>query len=164
MPTATYTPITSTTLTSTAASVTFSSLNTLASGMRDLILIIDLKISGTQTVGLRFNGDTLDNYRYVVASGNGSSTFTSNPAAQSAIDLHYNDANAGNSIFIINLFDFSQTDKHKCINWRHDFPAQVTRMGSARWGKTEAITSILISSFGGTYNAGSTFSLYGVIS
>ena len=126
------------------------------------MLVCRLQITGTQAANLRFNAGT-NNYQYVTARGNGSTAASYSASSQSAINLHFNDSGIGNNpIFTIQIFDFAQTNKHKSVLARHDDAGTVTRMTAGRWGNTSAITSVLFSSFGGTYNAGSTFSLYGI--
>lgn len=74
MPTPTYTLIASNTLTSTAASVTFSDI---PQTFTDLVLRVSARNNDTQTWGhlhLRFNSDTTSNYSYTYLAGNGSTT------------------------------------------------------------------------------------------
>lgn len=161
MATPTYEFIDSTTLTSSASSVTFSSIPTDGT-YRDLVLVIGMQTTGMQELNLRFNGDTGNNYSFVGSKGAGSTA-----AASSAIDqpywiVPYNDSAVWDSILQIEFLDYATTDKHKTIIGRHDAGATVTRAVACTWGSTSAINTILITAFSGTYDAGSTFALYGI--
>ena len=155
-----YTAIASQTLGSSASSVTFSSI---PGTFRDLILVVNLQISGSQAAYLRFNGNSSD-YNYVTARGNGSTAASYSAASQSSLDLIQNDSDAGNnSNFIVQIFDYAQTDKHKSVLSRHSHATERgARMTAGGWGNTAAINTVLFTSLGGTYLAGSTFSLFGV--
>jgi hypothetical protein len=93
MPTPTYTPLATVTLGSSASSVTFSSI---PATYRDLILVVDGTTNATHNVGMRFNGDTGNNYFMVTAFGNGSTTssvtFSSIPATYRDLILVTNGA------------------------------------------------------------------------
>jgi len=75
MPTPTYDLLTSTTLSSSTTSITYSSLNTLAAGYRDLVLIMNLFATGNDFYPrLRYNGVTTSTaYAWVSAHGGGGS-------------------------------------------------------------------------------------------
>jgi hypothetical protein len=154
MPTPTYTPLATVTLGSTAASVTFSSI---PATYRDLIVVVNGTTTASVGVTFRHNGDTTDaNYTSVNMTGNGS-TATSTTATNANMMSMFTTQTQG----IVQFLDYSATDKHKTGLSRGDNAGNNTRAFARRWSNTAAITSIEIA--GGTFNSGSTFSLYGVI-
>jgi len=161
-----YIPIASQTLTSTASSVTFSSIPATLGGktLRDLVLVISIPGSNNQSLDLRFNGDTNSNYNFVMMRGNGSNTLSQGGRGQSNLNLHFNDSRIGNNAnFVVQIFDFAQTDKHKTVLSRYNSSSAMTQATAARWANVAAMTSILVTAFSsGSYNIGSTFSLYGI--
>jgi hypothetical protein len=163
MPTPTYTPLATVTLGSDAATVTFSSI---PATYRDLILVINGKTtrSGTENdIRVTFNSDTGSNYSYVTMGGNGSSALSYQSGSIAYIPV----PNAGTSataISILQIMDYSATDKHKTVIAKGDSAAWFASATAGRWASTTALTSIsFISSVTGNIATGTTASLYGVI-
>ena len=157
MPTPTYTALATRTLTSTAASVTFSSI---PATYRDLIVIYQGSTSAVAGVIARVNGDSGSNYTLVRMIGNSSGAISS-AATDSYFPMVYS-GNPQSALSILQIMDYSATDKHKSALTRTTHTSQsVVEALASRWANTAAITSIAIS--GGTFTVGSTFSLYGVI-
>jgi len=163
MPTATYTPLATVTLGSSAASVTFSSI---PATYRDLILVVEAVTasgSGAMGVGARYNGDTGSNYSDVFMAGDGSTAFSGAPTGTSN-PIGRIDQSRGN--FISQLMDYSATDKHKTSLTRINNSIAVVTARAGRWANTSAVTSINLfnsSANGEVFAIGSTFNLYGVI-
>jgi hypothetical protein len=156
MPTPTYTALATVTLGSSAASVTFSSI---PATYRDLILVIVGTASGDNNPRLRLNGDT-GNASWVGVWGNGSSATT----ASNTDALLFGALSTGQSNTILQIMDYSATDKHKTILSRANQPAGSVWAFAGRWASTSAVTSAeAMAQSGFTYGAGTTFSLYGVI-
>ena len=153
MATPTYIALATTTLSSSASSVTFSSI---PAGYRDLVLVI----AGTQSSAnatYYVNGETATtNYSAVRMYGTGSSynsaSYTSNQM------LWYAATTENNSI--IQFMDYSATDKHKTVLSRSSSADNIAQALVSRWANTNAITSITLD--GATFNSGMTFSLYGI--
>jgi len=159
MPTPTYTPLATVTLGSSASSVTFSSI---PATYRDLIIVLDGTSSQTDSGCVRFNGDSGNNYSTVLMGGNGSTTFSDSIPNSSKAFFGTKFTNRTNAI--IQVMDYSATDKHKTFLARESTAQNEVRADCARWANTAAITSIELSHFGATnFSTGSTFSLYGVI-
>ena len=159
MPTPTYDLIASNVLSSSASSVTFSSLNTIAATYRDLVIVAEGAAgSSTSTVFGYLNSDTNSNYNWVRMQGDGSSAVTSASSATNQPWIF----NWGQSLMIVQYFDFAQTDKHK--NWIARGNAANARVSAiaGRWANTNAVTSITLQLQTGTFAAGSTFYLYGI--
>lgn len=151
--TPTYDLIASAVLTSTTATVTFSSI----SGYRDLVLVCNPRGA---SAFLQFNSDTGNNYSEVNMFGNGTSA---NGGQSATIDRVY--VSEADGMGIANIMDYSTTDKHKTVIARQDIASSFTQLSSHRWANTSAITSILIyNRFSNNFTAGSTFYLYGIVS
>jgi hypothetical protein len=152
-----YTPLANITLSTTASSVTFSSIS---GAYRDLVLIASpVDYSGFATANLRINGDTGTNYPWVRMQGDGSSATSSSGTASSIASGAYVVSSTERMVARFEFLDYSATDKHKAVLTRGDNGSYLTVAYAQRWANTAAITSIeLFSSFG----IGSTFALYGV--
>jgi hypothetical protein len=166
MPTPTYTLIDSVTLTSSASSVTFSSIS--ATGKGDLVLAVEQTGAGVNAwINVRFNGDSGTNYYGVSMAGSGSST-QSATLTQSYLavggGVEYSDGTNPQQA-ILQISDFSATDKHKTMLSRSNV-AVGSGVGTAayagRWANTAAITSVAF--VNRTFAAGSTFFLYQLVS
>jgi hypothetical protein len=168
MPTQTYQPLATVTLGSSASSVTFSSI---PATYRDLILV---SVAGctltTETARLRFNADTGNNYNWVFMNGVGSgSPVSSAQSNQNNMDFSPYvgiSGTVGKWNNILQIQDYSATDKHKTVLTRTNINGDTypgTTAMAGRWASTSAITSILVYPSSGSFIAGSTFSLYGVI-
>jgi len=168
MATPTYELIDSTTLTSSASSVTFSSIT---QDYRDLVLVLFTgNDSGfSRQIYVTLNNDTGSNYSYVSMAGDGSTAFsfsgTTDILVQSGDDIRTKDL--GDSQWIVQLMDYSATDKHKTALTRFtNFSGagdSATAVAS-RWANTAAITEIDVEINNTTFSVGSTFSLYGIAS
>ena len=160
----TYTLIDSTTLASSASSVTFSSID---QSYGDLVLVVEYLADGTLTSPKPiFNSDSGNNYHYVLMSGNGSST-ASYADTTTYVRSTYSAVATSSSAHLITyqIMDYSATDKHKTVlsrgNQTQTYPA--TEAFANRWANTAAITQIDVQDNGSTqFAAGSTFYLYGI--
>lgn len=167
MPTATYIALANLTLSSNDAEVTFSSI---PATYRDLVLVLD--VSHTSNVAdynlhMRFNSDTGNNYSnvymYGLGSGSGESTSSTNTFAivgqVAKEDRGYTAPN------IIQIQDYSATDKHKTVLARGNSAAYMVWASASRWANTSAVTSLTLTiNTGPSFEAGSTFALYGIVS
>jgi hypothetical protein len=163
MPTPTYDLIASNVLGSNAANVTFSSI---PSTYRDLVLVITARVTATTNSGwLQFNSDSGSNYNRIAMQGNGSTATTSNAANQTSLYISNTDAWSATTraIATVQIFDYATTNKAKSGLIRADRSDGAVSAMAFRYNSTSAITSILIDT-DGTYNSGSTFYLYGIVS
>lgn len=159
-----YIPIASQTLASATANVTFSSIPTTLNGktLRDLVLVANgIADDVSRFMMGRINGDSGSNYSYVLMSGDGSSTSSSTASGDSLFRLTL-DGGSTRKQAIHQIFDFAETNKHKSMLTRGDVPQSHTVAWASRWANTAAITSIRVQMSGGSLQAGSTFSLYGI--
>ena len=155
MPTSTYIPLQTITLGASASSVTFGSI---PATYRDLVLVF----AGTASTGLdnliEFNGDTASNYsevRMYAVGSTGSDT-------RAAGNIRIGDVYATQSNNIVQVIDYSATDKHKTIFSRGNSATNSTIATAGRWASTSTITSIKVFVATGNYVSGSTFSLYAI--
>lgn len=166
MATPTYELIDSQVLSTSAASVTFSSL---PATYRDLKFIISAKaVEATGVIRMRLNGDSGANYNYVSMSGNGSATHSGSASGFNQITLseQYNNITTSNfNLIAIDFLDYSVTDKHKSMLIRTNESSLTTQALAARYASTSVVSSILLYPGGFTnFAAGSTFYLYGIAS
>ena len=165
MATPTYDLLDSNVVTGTPSSITFSSLDTLASGYRDLVIICTLKTNGAlNALFMRFNGDTGSNYSRVSMTGNGStaSSYSGTGDSIRSVIAQLDNTNFNETIF--QIFDFSQTDKHKSVLARMNNTGQGVEAGAYRWASTSAITSVTIFPDSNQFVSGTTIYLYGISS
>ena len=157
MPTPTYTALATTTLASATASVT---LGSIPATYRDLVLIVNTPSITADQLVLRFNGDTGSNYFRVYME----SIFGTTGTAGGQDDLAYVGAYGGDQAsLIVNIMDYSATDKHKSFLARGD-AAIVTKTTALRWANTAAITSITVRLVSVNLPIGTTINLYGIAS
>lgn len=157
--TATYSLITSTTLTSTSASVT---LNSIPATFTDLILVCNLFSSGTTYSSIRFNGDTATNYSLTDLYGDGGGGVTSSRQANQSQGGAGPSMGSG-SVFHYNINDYANTTTYKTALIRNANPSNGNFLSASLWRSTAAINSItLITSTGDSWSVGSTFKLYGI--
>ncbi len=147
------------TLSSSASSVTFSNIpNT----YRDLVLILSLpSITANGYPWLRFNSDSGANYNRVTMQGDGSSTGSFAQTGNTELYLPY-DFVRNNINGIVQIMDYSATDKHKTVLTRMNDAGLRTSATASRWASTSAITTILVDALSADYPSGSTFALYGI--
>lgn len=153
-------PIATQTLTSTATSVTFSSIPTSMAGqsLRDLVLVAQYNGLAGNNLLCRFNSDTGSNYDSVWMVGYVGSAFSQQNQSDRLILTIGSD---GLSDITMNIMDYAQTNKHKATLSRSGSVNSIsTEAFTGRWASTSAINSVQL--YGGTFAIGSTFALYGV--
>lgn len=159
----TYEPIATQTLNANSATVTF---NSIPGTYTDLFIIAQMKNNGTGSDLLaRFNGDSGTNYSREVVGGNGSSVYSANVTAATFARFNYSEpiTTDGNTMFKINIMNYSNTASWKtCLN-RGDRGVTSTIGIVNLWRSTSAITSIeFLTDLSGQFVAGSVITLYGI--
>lgn len=163
MPT-TYEPIATTTLSSAAASITFSSIPATYTDLR-LVFVGQLN-TGSANLTLRFNGDTGTNYSNTNLGGDGS---TAQSVRQTSTSRGYI-----NSITSINATSL-MLQECDIMNYAGSTNKTTISKGSADkngsggtevnvmlWRNTSAITSVQVLPDGNSLNTGTTATLYGI--
>lgn len=164
----TYEAIATTTLSSAAGSITFSSI---PQTYTDLLLITNVKSSATPTAygpALYFNSDTdKTHYSFTAMYGDGSTaasfrwtTGTGSQHGASPLSISASNFNVGR----IHIQNYTNTTTYKPVLHRSDDVGNVAYITAGQWLDTAAITSL--SFYGGDGNKdftiGSQFSLYGI--
>jgi hypothetical protein len=160
----TYEKIATTTLTSTAATITLSSI---PATYTDLIAVVNIGTNVAGNMQVRLNGDTGSNYSTLtlIAYNNtvtGSGTYSLSfmyAAVAGALPLTVGPASA---ILQFNNYSNSTTYKTMLARYANASLPEVDATVST-WRNTAAITSINLSSYSGSvYLVGTTFTLYGI--
>jgi hypothetical protein len=156
----TYTPISTQTLASAAASVSFSGI---PQNYTDLVLIADFATLNTNsTVSLRFNGDSGNNYSMTRLYGNGSSATSDRATNTSSTQVGFA-GDGSRSVQRFQIQSYSNTTTNKTVIGRADGAGILTMATAGLWRNTAAITSIDILALSATnIPSGSTFTLYGI--
>ena len=163
----TYTLIQAVTLTSSAATIEFTSI---PQTYTDLLYKISARMSvDTASVFLRFNGITTDGSTLWIdsdgtsATGNLDSSYQYGPVHGVVTSTKTANVFGNAEIYISNY----TSSKHKSSNTdgvtEHNATATTMALGASRWANTAAITSIqLVSAAGGNFVQYSTAYLYGI--
>ena len=162
-----------TTLSSSASSVTFSSLDTLAAGYAHLQIRSVTKGAannfGNSRIGITFNGDTTGYSRHTL-QGDGSSVVSQAAANSNRVDVSDATAESNASyagVFgasIVDILDFSNTSKNTTVRSLSGSIMQnkAVTLNSGAWLDLAAVTSINLEAGNGDFVAGCRFSIYGV--
>jgi hypothetical protein len=170
--------ISETELGASAASVTFSSI---PGTYRSLLIVVqartDKAASDADTVNVRFNGDTGNNYdRLAVVFGNSATSYGPSRASSSMLSVAMAEASGSRaSNFAPALMfapDYAATDREKWLQVLNsprfgDVAADsdvLLRIAAGRWRSSSAVTSItFLPNTGTNFVADSKFTLYGVL-
>lgn len=155
---ATYDLLDSTTLGSSASSVTFSSIS---QDYRDLILVVDVVTGGSSVfTRFKFNNDAVTEVEWVTMQGDGSSASSS--AFGGITEFQTFAATTSRILHTLQLMDYSATDKQKTGLHRGNAATAQVRASAMRWLSTSAITQVEVASFANQFQSGSTFHLFGI--
>lgn len=158
--TATYALIETVTLGSTTSTVTF---NVSGLGYTDLVLVSSAVSAGSsETIMMRFNSDSGNNYSFTYLFGTGSSVISGRASSLSfAIGGYATATNA--AVNIININDYSNTTTNKTVIGRRGQASLATVADVSLWRNAAAITSISLQPENSqSFASGSTFNLYGI--
>ena len=149
------------TLSAAQTAVTFSSIS---GSYRDLYVVVTAKSTASQAqASIRLNTDTGFNYSGYFLETNGSSlggsSYSTNGIQTSY--SYFNFSNSYPSVVTANIMDYSATDKHKTVLTRASDFYNSVNLHVGKWASTSAVTAVTITSTS-TFQAGSTFTLYGV--
>lgn len=156
----TYEPIATTTLSSAATGITFSSI---PSTYTDLRLIFTGTVASDNIFRLRFNSDSGTNYSETHFYGNGSSIVNGRSTSGSYLEL--GDFLATNpNLATIDIFSYAGST-YKTLLLKHDSDqngAGNTWLGVGLWRSTSAINTIYVYGFTNAFATGTTATLYGI--
>lgn len=159
---ATYEPIATTTLGSSSATITFSSI---PATYTDLRLILAYKPTSTGAYPyIQFNGDTATNYSRTRLSGDGTSAASNQSTNQTFIRLATTMAGGSWGFNTVDVFSYAGSTYKTSLT-----SSQEDQNGSgyvdrqvALWRSTSAITSIVITANTNAFDVGTTATLYGI--
>jgi hypothetical protein len=159
MPTPTYIPLATITLSSITTSVVFGSI---PNSYRDLVLITSGSTTASSDLFWRANGDTNSNYSSIQFGNQDNGNFTNFQSSGMTVGRSGNLGTAS-STSILQILDYSATDKNKPSISRGNINATNVTMSASRWINNTTITSLTIFA-SSNFNSGTTFSLYGIVS
>ena len=162
----TYEAIATTTITSSTATVSFTSI---AGTYTDLVLVAGglLQVTGGNGLRMRFNNDTAGNYSTTQLLGNGTAASSLRETGQSSTyagGATYSSTNPGTAI--AHIMNYANTTTYKTVLNRGSQAGTdvITQVGL--WRNTSAINRIDVA-FGGAFPtdniASGTFTLYGIL-
>ena len=166
-----YELISTTVLGSSAASVTFSSLDTLAASYKHLQLRMTMRgqyASDPESYfWMRINGVTTNSYAAHYLQGNGSSVSSGALTNMAGMWFGWGTNNASTSKYgaaVVDILDFSQTTKNKTIrSLTGEIGASNSiALHSGFFNSTAAVTSVTVYQPKANIESGSRFSLYGL--
>jgi hypothetical protein len=160
--TGTYTLIGSTTLSTSATNVTFSSI---PATYTDLILVMK-PIKGTLNYPyIRFNSDSGSNYSITTLGGNGTTVAStrSTNITQGYLNETVATTTTGSTQFIVNINDYSNATTYKTYLVRGGDAGSGTDAVVGLWRSTAAINTVAcLGGNGGTFDTGTNIKLYGI--
>ena len=166
----TYVALATQTLSSAVSSVTFSSI---PQGYTDLVIVMNvIANSNANYLWMQYNGDTGSNYSTTIMTGSGSSAISTRFANRTNFNIDYYATPATTpGQRIVQIMNYSNTTTYKTGLVRAGRASGTSYSGTSGtdaivglWRKSpiEAINSILITCDNDTFQAGSTFTIYGI--
>jgi hypothetical protein len=160
----TYTPLATTTLSSAASTVTFSSIS---GSYTDLVLVAFISSTSVDGRILRctFNSDTGANYSATRMTGNGTTAVSTQSTGQSNIPLCLTASTSTSlpTLYKVDILNYSSSTTFKTVLSRANASASAVEATVGSWRNTSAINTITIVPSSGNFNADSTFVLYGIL-
>jgi hypothetical protein len=162
----TYDKIATTTLSSAAATIDFTSI---AASWTDLRLVVVVSSTSTATnFQVRFNSDTAANYSSTYLNGNG--TAASSGKNTSATNIQFTDVTATSTtvpqMYTMDIFSYAgSTYKTALGTSSQDYNGSGSSASIVGlWRSTSAITSITLKTSGApTFSIGTTATIYGIL-
>ena len=164
MATATYVPIATQTLSTAASSITFSSIPSTYTDLR-LVLKLNVYSGGATNVRMQYNGDTGANYSFTYLAGNGSSAFSTSVTGSTSLRFDSGNTAASQSVFAgLDIFSYAGSTYKTCLQ---QYSADNNGSGFLTdtvglWRSTVAINSISIYGNAGSFDVGTTATLWGI--
>jgi|LakMenEpi03Aug12_release.lakeMendotaPanAssembly.Ray.scaffolds.fasta_scaffold336680_2 hypothetical protein len=159
---ATYEPIATTTLGSTATTVSFTSI---PGTYTDLVLVTSIKATSADTNQfMRFNSDSGSNYSHTNVYGTGTSALSFQQSSQDKINSVLSGylVTSQNSPGIYNIMNYSNTTTFKTMISRFNNSSVIAQAEVSLYRSTSAITAIEIFTTPDSFAVGSTLTLYGI--
>lgn len=144
----------------TSAGNTSITLSSIPSTYTDLVLIINGTNSQPSDLRMRFNSNTSSIYSTTIIYGFTSSGSSSRESNQTSF---YGAFQTDRSTIITNINNYANTNTYKTALTRFNSVGNFLSVFGQLWRSTSAIDSITCYVTSGSYNAGVTFSLYGIL-
>ncbi len=164
-----YESIASTTLSSSQATITFSSIPSTYKHLQVRAMMFG-STNGVDAPYLRFNGDTGSNYSFHTLLGESAAARAQNATSTSSINIGgfwFGLIGVNPNVSVIDILDYADTAKYKTtktFTGQNDGATYGSiGLGSGSWRNTSAINSITILNSGSTnFTQYSSFALYGI--
>lgn len=153
----TYSQISTTTVSSATSTVTLSSI---PQTYTNLVLIINGTASTQTDLNYTFNGSSASNYSRTYLLGNGSSVITGRDSNGTYLPISFLDTSQ--TTCIVSFPQYSNITTFKTALERANNASSVANTIVGLWRSTAAITSMTLTTSGGTISTGTTFTLYGI--
>ncbi len=160
----TYEPIATTTLSSSASDITFSSIS---QSYTDLIIVVSGNtVSGGLTGGSITVGnnslDTGSNYSMTELYADGTSAASYRDTNKTYLNLTLSTSGTSATNSIIQFMNYSNTTTYKTFISRSNTPTIALRTAVGLWRSTSAINIISIAPYAVSWAAGTTATIYGI--
>jgi hypothetical protein len=157
----TYEPIATTTLSSAASGVTFSSI---PATYTDLVIVAKAGGVAAANLYIWFNGSRGTSYSGTTLTGDGSAVTSQRSGGTGDIILNYYGYMSTdlNTVYTVNIFNYANSSINKTLLSRSNNTNNGLAGAVGVWRNTSAITSIDLAPGGSNLLAGSTFTLYGI--
>jgi len=161
--------ISTTTLTTATASVTFSSIPATYTHLQIRYIVRSTQASTETGINARLNSDTGSNYAWHYLFGDGASFASSGGSTQTSLNLvNVTGASATASAFasgVLDILDYANTSKYKTLRlfqgWDGNGSGRVN-LSSGLWMSTSANNAIEFYPSSGNWAQYSSFALYGI--
>jgi len=157
----TYEPIARQALTTSAATVTFSSI---PSTYTDLIAVVNGQITSDSQIRMQFNSDTGTNYSATMLFGDGSAAYSIRVSSETSMNIGGVGTEFGTTV--IHFMNYSNTTTYKTVLGNYRMTSSSYGETGAKvglWRSTAAINSISFILPGSrVYFPGSNITLYGI--
>lgn len=160
---ATYEPIATTTLSSAASSITFSSISGSYTDLRLVLVGIDSSGAG---VRMTYNSDTGTNYSNTQLYGAFSNAYSGRSTGIAYCDLSVLGLYSTPSLIEVDIFSYAGSTYKTCLTSFSGNTNGTSTDGVAKvvnlWRSTSAITRIDLSLSSGSFDTGTSATLYGI--
>lgn len=158
----TYVALATQTLGTSAASVTLSSI---PAGYTDLVLVANYTTTvANLDVRVQVNGDTSTNYSYTYIQGQGTGAGSGRGSNTTYLPYYFAVGTSTNgNMQIFNFQNYSNTTTYKNVLARMSSAEKELNAHIGMWRSTAAINSITLFTNTNAFAAGSTFTIYGVL-
>ena len=161
---ATYEPIATTTLSSAASTITFSSI---PATYTDLKWVLVAKGTGSGNLLLRFNSDTAANYSSTWLEGSGTAASSGRGTSNTSIIVTFGGTGVNTNwhYYEGDVFSYAGSTNKTCLlgNYEDQNGSGSILKQVGLWRNTAAITTLTLSMQANNFDIGTTATLYGIL-